>query len=63
MKINIGFSLPEQENQQLIHLVTEYKLCFRIWPLKSPSPAASRRTYAEAPFLFPAVAGHLLLDT
>lgn len=63
MKIIISFSLPEYENQQLIHPVTEYKLCFRIWTLKSLSPAADQHIYAEVLFLFPVVAEHLLLDT
>lgn len=57
------FQPSRYENQQLIHLVTEYKLCFRIWPLKSLSPAANQHIYAEVPFLFLVVAVHLLLDT
>lgn len=63
MKINISFSLPEQENRRLIRPVTEHKLCFRIWTSKSLSPVANRRIYAAVPFLFPVVAEHLLLDT
>lgn len=63
MKIIISFSLPEYENQQLIHPVTEYKLCFRIWTLNPLSPAADRHIYAEVLSLFPVVAEHLLLDT
>lgn len=63
MKINISFSLPEYENQQLVHLVTEYTLCFTFWTLKILSPATNQHIFAEAPFLFPVVAVHLLLDT
>ena len=39
------------------------RICFRIWPLKSLFPTANQHIYAEVPFLFPAVAEHLLLDT
>ena len=63
MKMNIGFSLPEYENQQLIHPATEYKLCFTFWTSKFLSPAANQQIFAEVPFLFPVVAEHLLLDT
>lgn len=48
--------------QQLIHPVTESKLCFSILTLMSFSSAANEHIYAEVPFLFPVVTEHLLFD-
>lgn len=63
VKIHIRLSLPKYEKQQLTYIMRKCKLCLRIWLVKTLFPPVNRHICAGVPFLCPAVAEHLLLDT